>query len=55
MRDHVNHLRQVDHHQGAGVDEQVVRRQVAVRVPAAGERDQGPDELIPEIGQLPPT
>jgi hypothetical protein len=53
VRDHVNHLRQVDHHQGAGVDEQVVRRQVAVRVPAPGERDQGPDELVPEIGQLP--
>ena len=53
MRDHVNHLRQVDHHQGAGVDQQVVRRQVAVRVPAPGERDQGVDQLIPEVGQLP--
>ena len=53
VRDHVNHLRQVDHHQPAGVDEQVVRRQVAVRVPAPGERDQGLDQLIPEIGQLP--
>jgi hypothetical protein len=53
VRDHVNHLRQVDHHQGAGMDEQVVRREVAVRVPAAGERGQGPDQLIPEIGQLP--
>jgi hypothetical protein len=52
MRDHVNHLGQVDHHQGAGVDEQVVRRQVAVRVPAAGERHQGLDQLIPEVGQL---
>jgi hypothetical protein len=53
MRNHVNHLRQVDHHERARVDEQVVRRQVAVREAAAGERDQGRDELVPEIGQLP--
>jgi hypothetical protein len=43
VRDHVDHLRQIDHDQPAGVDEQVVRRQVAVRVPAPGERDQGLD------------
>jgi hypothetical protein len=53
MRDHVNHLRQVDHHERARVDEQVVGRQVAVRQPAAGERDEGVHQLVPEIGQLP--
>jgi hypothetical protein len=53
MRDHVDHLRQVDHHEGARVDEQVVRRQVAVREPTPGERDQGRHQLIPKIGQLP--
>jgi hypothetical protein len=53
MRDHVDHLRQVDHHERARVDEQVVRRQVAVREPAPGERDQGRHQLIPEFGKLP--
>jgi hypothetical protein len=50
MRDHVNDLRQVDHHQRSGADEQVVGRQVTMRVPAAGQRDQRLDQLIPEIG-----
>jgi hypothetical protein len=53
MRDHVNDLRQVDHHERARVDEQVVRRQVAVREPAPGERDEGCHQLIPEVGKLP--
>jgi len=53
MRDHVDHLRQVDHHERARVDEQVVGRQVAVREAAAGERDQGGHQLIPKIGELP--
>jgi hypothetical protein len=53
MRDHVNHLRQVDHHERALVDEQVVGRQVAVRQPAAGEGDEGVYQLIPEIRQFP--
>jgi hypothetical protein len=53
MRDDVNHLRQVDHHERARVDEQVVGRQVAVRQPAASERDEGVHQLVPEIGQLP--
>jgi hypothetical protein len=53
VRDHVNDLREVDHHERARVDEQVVGRQVAVGQPAAGERDEGVHQLIPEIGQLP--
>jgi hypothetical protein len=53
VRDHVNHLREVDHHERARVHEQVVGRQVAVREPAARQRDQGRHQLIPEIGQLP--
>jgi hypothetical protein len=53
MRDHVNDLGQVDHHERACVDEQVVGRQVAVGEPAAGQRDQGVHQLIPEVGQLP--
>jgi hypothetical protein len=53
MRDHVNDLRQVDHHERAPVDEQVVGRQVAVGEPAAGQRDQGVHQLVPEAGQLP--
>jgi hypothetical protein len=52
VRDHVNDLREVDHHERARVNEQVVRRQVAVGEPAAGERDQGVHQLVPEIGQL---
>jgi len=53
MRDHVDHLRQVDHHERARVDQQVVRRQVAMREPAPGERDQRRHQLIPEVGKLP--
>jgi hypothetical protein len=52
MRDDIDHLRQVDHHERAPVDEQVVGRQVAVREPAPGERDQGRHQLIPEVGKL---
>jgi hypothetical protein len=52
VRDDVDHLGQVDHHQPATVDEQVVRRQVAVRVACARQRRHGLDELAPEAGEL---
>jgi len=50
--DDVNNLRQVDHHQPARVDEQVVGGQVAVRETGAGESRHGLDELAPETGEL---
>ena len=50
MRDDIDHLRQVDHHQPPAVDEQVVRGQVTVREAGAGESRHGLDELVPEAG-----
>jgi len=50
--DDVDHLRQVDHHQPPVVDEQVVRRQVAVREAGAGEGCHGLDKLAPEVGEF---
>ena len=54
VRDDVDDLRQVDHHQPAAVHQQVVGRQVPVREPVPGERAQGRDELIPQARQLLP-
>jgi hypothetical protein len=52
MRDDIDHLRQVDHHQATGVHEQVVGRQVAVREPVTGERAERLTKLRPEIRQV---
>ena len=52
VRNDVDHLGQVDHHQPSMVDEQVVRGQVAVREAGAGESRHSLDELAPEAGEL---
>jgi hypothetical protein len=52
VRDNVDHLGQVDHHQPPLVDEQVIGRQVAVREAGARERHHGLDELAPEAGEF---
>jgi hypothetical protein len=52
MRHHVNHLRQVDHHQPPAVHQQVVRGQVPVREPQPGQAGEGRHELLPQAGQL---
>ena len=49
---HVDHLRQVDQDQPPAVHEQVVRRQVAVRVAGPGPARERVDQLAPEVGQL---
>jgi hypothetical protein len=51
VRDDVDHLREVDHHQPAVVHKQVVWRQVAVREAVPGERVKRGDELVPEAGR----
>jgi len=52
VRDDVDHLGQVDHHQPAVVHEQVVRGQVAVRVASARQCRHGLHQLTPEDGEL---
>src|SRR5580693_1641346 len=52
ISDHVDHLRQVDHDQPSVVDQDVVRGQVAVRQPVAGQGDHRLHHLVPEPGEL---